>query len=58
MELLGWQPGELPALICGSKGDFFLYKEVSTVPVLGHLPGALETLLLLSVPPSTAEPLP
>lgn len=35
-----------------------MYKEVSIVPVLGHLPGALETLLLLSVPPSTAEPLP
>lgn len=51
MELLGWQPGELPALIS-------LYKQVSIVPVLYHLPGALETLLLLSVLPSIAEPLP
>lgn len=58
MELLGWQPSKVPALICESKRDFFLYKEVSIVPVLDHLPGALETLFLLSVPPSIAEPLP
>lgn len=37
---------------------FEVWGMVSIVPMLDHLPGALETLVLLSLLPSTADPLP